>query len=388
MNLNEKPIYFPGLNGLRFIAAFIVVICHVEQRKMDLGFANFFDQYFFQNAAGLGVTLFFVLSGFLITYLLLVEKKTYGKIGLKNFYIRRILRIWPLYYLIVILACFVFPHISWFDLPEMENYRDNFDFKLLMLILILPNVLHILHADVPYSGQTWSIGVEEQFYLLWPFLFQWIKKYILVLLFIIAIVVILGNGFLYVANNFFEEQDRPSSGAYKTLHFIGTYFTFFRIGSMAMGGIGACLLFFDHRWKKIFVNSFAEAAAWILLLILLVMKVRIPYVYNEVFSVIFFVIILNAGSGKSIFHFLLENRPMHYLGKISYGIYMYHAIAIVLVIKLFNKLGFSFSVTVTILLDFFVLAATILLAGLSYQFFEKPLIRRKIGFQRVKSGDE
>ena len=91
-----KKIYFPNLNGLRFIAAFMVIVHHVEQFKSLFGLENVFHESPFISIVGkLGVVLFFVLSGFLITYLLLVEEEVTGTISIKSFYIRRFLRIWP-----------------------------------------------------------------------------------------------------------------------------------------------------------------------------------------------------------------------------------------------------------------------------------------------------
>ena len=99
-------VYFPNLNGLRFIAAFLVILSHLEWIKMTEGMENYASAPFIKNLGSLGVSLFFVLSGFLISYLLLQEKKDTGDISIKNFYVRRILRIWPLYYITVILAFF------------------------------------------------------------------------------------------------------------------------------------------------------------------------------------------------------------------------------------------------------------------------------------------
>src|SRR5262245_59932952 len=95
-------VYFPNLNGLRFIAALAVIIHHIEQQKADFCLPNSFGAAPIQLFGELGVVLFFVLSGFLLTYLLLEEEKTTATIGIRNFYIRRILRIWPLYFLIII----------------------------------------------------------------------------------------------------------------------------------------------------------------------------------------------------------------------------------------------------------------------------------------------
>ena len=105
-NRNLK-LYFPNLNGLRFIAAFFVIINHTEQLKAfyDLGDGVISD--FAKNIGKLGVMLFFVLSGFLITYLLITEERLFGLIHTKKFYIRRFLRILPLYTLLIILVFFI-----------------------------------------------------------------------------------------------------------------------------------------------------------------------------------------------------------------------------------------------------------------------------------------
>ena len=121
---NDK-VYFPGLNGLRFFAAFSVVVTHIELVKHFKGYPTLWVenasdeltlthilQKIIFHAGGLGVYFFFVLSGFLITYLLLVEKAKTGTVAVKKFYWRRVLRIWPLYYLIVILGFFVIPYIT------------------------------------------------------------------------------------------------------------------------------------------------------------------------------------------------------------------------------------------------------------------------------------
>src|SRR4051812_19584104 len=94
-------VYFPGLYGLRFFAAMMVIVSHIELFKGYHGFANgYASNLAIYELGRMGVTLFFVLSGFLISYLLLVEKETTGTISIGRFYIRRILRIWPLYYLL------------------------------------------------------------------------------------------------------------------------------------------------------------------------------------------------------------------------------------------------------------------------------------------------
>ncbi|GHT66178.1 hypothetical protein AGMMS50239_27220 [Bacteroidia bacterium] len=92
--IEQDKIYFPNLNGLRFIAALMVIVCHLEQFLFIFGYANHWSSVSILGT--LGVQLFFVLSGFLITYLLLSEENKTKTISIKDFYIRRILRIWPL----------------------------------------------------------------------------------------------------------------------------------------------------------------------------------------------------------------------------------------------------------------------------------------------------
>ena len=92
---------FPGLNSLRFMAAFLVLMHHSETIKSKHGIVNFDWLGLFKNG-GNAVTFFFVLSGFLITYLLLKERHKTATTSIKNFYLKRVLRIWPLYFLLVL----------------------------------------------------------------------------------------------------------------------------------------------------------------------------------------------------------------------------------------------------------------------------------------------
>jgi len=141
--------HFKGLNTLRAIAALVVVLGHIELVKVQQAIPYLIDQSKFDLPDGhIGVVLFFVLSGFLITYLLLKEKETTGGISFKKFYMRRILRIWPLYYLILLLSYLFF----------------EADYPLSSILLtgsIFPNVAHSLNMVWPTSPQIWSIGVEE-----------------------------------------------------------------------------------------------------------------------------------------------------------------------------------------------------------------------------------
>ena len=172
----SKIVYLPGLNGIRAIAAFLVLCWHIYQYLELWGIKTNLDN----SISGFGVTLFFVLSGYLITYLLLIEKERYGTIKIKNFYIRRILRIWPIYYL-AILGSFIMV-ISGLNYFEYKTILPNY----LYYIFMLANIPFTFGTSLYCITPLWSIGVEEQFYAFWPMLFKHSKKIIYSVIFVIV----------------------------------------------------------------------------------------------------------------------------------------------------------------------------------------------------------
>tara|TARA_B100000809_G_scaffold141390_1_gene138972 strand:- start:1301 stop:1816 length:516 start_codon:yes stop_codon:yes gene_type:complete len=165
------------------------MIHHIEQMKSISKIENYWETISFVGIIGkLGVVLFFVLSGFLITYLLLAEEQSFNKISIKNF-LRRILRIWPLYYLIIFLVFFVLPNIEIFTFPGhgKDVIYSNLFWKLILFAIFFPNLVLSLLGIVPYASHTWSIGVEEQHYFIWPIILKYIKKYRVLLMFVIVV---------------------------------------------------------------------------------------------------------------------------------------------------------------------------------------------------------
>lgn len=150
--------YFPGLDPLRFFAALMILLVHVDLVKSFFNLETTTTTPFFMRMdfGGTGVNFFFVLSGFLITYLLLCEKDKHTTISLKKFYMRRILRIWPLYYLILLIGFFILPHIHNINLPYFENhFQINFTPNLILYLLLLPQVAFAIFPAVPHIGQSW-----------------------------------------------------------------------------------------------------------------------------------------------------------------------------------------------------------------------------------------
>src|SRR5438270_445539 len=175
-------IFFPGLNFVRAYAALGVVVWHMRQLMML--FRVPISEPFYDALSRVfprgddGVMLFFVLSGFLITYLLMAEQRRTGTVAVAKFYVRRVLRIWPLYFLLVLLGFAILPLvIGWEHYPYLGK-DENFFGRLALYLVLMPNVAYALWPGGVPIGHLWSIGVEEQFYLLWPALMKWCRRYL------------------------------------------------------------------------------------------------------------------------------------------------------------------------------------------------------------------
>lgn len=338
---------------------------------------------FFGIIGGLGVTFFFVLSGFLITYLLLTEKKITNKINVKKFYMRRILRIWPLYFFIIFLTLCCLNRFDFFYLKGWtENTFSNLFEKILLYLFFLPNIVAVVFYPVLFSSQIWSIGVEEQFYLIWPILIKYFRNTLKLLLFVI---------FFYVSAviiiSFFKRTETDPV-TIKNLQIISEIIALTRIDCMAIGGVGAYIIFSERKYftKIIFTNIF-QILLYILVTILLLSGVSFRYFNMELYSVLFCLIILNISSNSNTI-IQLDNRVLNYLGKISYGIYMYHPIAILIVLKIVKNSIFKTNLIFqNIIIYCVVFLITICLSSLSYKFFEKKFINIKVKFSEIISGD-
>ena len=183
-------VFFPNLNGLRAIGALTVVFGLIELSKKEFGLPNLLGSfYYFKFTSGhLGVLLFYTLSGFLITYLLFVVKINFNTINIKEFLIRRALRIWPIYYLAVFFTLFFFP-LFIFDYPGRVFLSDDRFWPIFFIYFFLvPNFGSVGIGGAGGIFQLGTIGTEEQFYWIWPFFIKFFKRIdVFLLLFFIFI---------------------------------------------------------------------------------------------------------------------------------------------------------------------------------------------------------
>lgn len=375
---SKKQIFLPGLNGVRFIAAFLVILDHTELFKSYMGLRSWWSEDYSSFLGNFGVTIFFTLSGFLITYLLREEINLTGRnISLRNFYMRRILRIWPLYYLILILSFFVLPHLGILKLSVWGDglfSQGQFSERLLLFTFLLPNIAFVFYPIVPFGNVLWSVGVEEQFYLFWPVLIKKIRKTI----FSIA----LGCLAIYMAAKFMILFTSTEAGGGKAFLLIDKT----RFSCMLIGAIASGLTNLD--WLK---SKWVQWTSLLLFCLMMLNLINFRYyglIRNEAHAVVIALLLINISlNSKTIFR--LENPLLDYLGKISYGLYVYHSIMAVLVLNLMVPYYQSISFTSwSILVIAFVLILTIVVSHLSYFFFEKKLLNKKAKYSTVISGDQ
>lgn len=365
---------------MRFLAALAVVVTHIELLKGQYSKPNLWnDNKLIFELGGLGVVFFFVLSGFLITFLLLKEKENSGTISVVKFYSRRVLRIWPLYFLLMIIGFFVLPLFPAFNHVYFTPFfKENFWSNFLLYLFILPNLALAMFKPVPHIGQLWSIGVEEQFYLMWPWLVKHSKNLLRILVIVIAVCLL-----LKVLFQMLVWYNPENSSLLKIKTFIATL----KFESMAIGGIGAWCVY-NKKYLRLILNNTLMFAS--LFMILISVYFTPGFIQDGVFifqSLLFLIVIINVSSNPNSV-LKLENKTFVFLGNISYGIYMYHMIMIVAVMLLMEKLGVAVdnSLPSQCLIYSLSVGLTILVSWVSYRYFETFFIKLKKKVTVISSG--
>ena len=343
----------------------------------------------------IGVIFFFVLSGFLITYLLLEEKRVSNTVEVKKFYMRRILRIWPLYYFLLILGFFVLHHIPLFEVISQEDeFFKHYWLNLVSYLFLLPNLsFAVVMEAVPNLGHLWSIGVEEQFYLLWPLLLKFSKKPMRTLwTFLIGVLAFKIVSLIVIRVLFPGPPPDPDLMIFSPVETFKRFVGSLKFEAMAIGGIGAGWVFYGRQ--KILRLLYHQSSQWLALAaipaIVLLTPVKLYSALYLLFSIPFLVIILNVATNPACVY-RLQGPVLNYLGKISYGIYMYHLICIAFVFHLLDYwLHFPLRLEGwhSALLYVFSIPLTLGVSALSYHFLEYPFIRKKRTFTTVISGDD
>jgi peptidoglycan/LPS O-acetylase OafA/YrhL len=361
-----KREHFQSIDALRFFAFLKVYLLHIP---LDAKFPNFLE---IKSGGGIGVSFFFVLSGFLISYLLFLEKANANRIDLLNFYKRRAFRIWPLFFLMVLVA-FLLP----FDLKQelgLHMVGGGYDFDWRFSFTFLENYKMIAMDQFPKTTPLsvfWSLCIEEHFYIVWGILFFFLssKNVFRMLLFSVVIAWI----------------SRAYESYYTTNLIIETNDLFTNLDYFSCGGILAYVFVF----YKVQLNSLLlKIGKWNLKLCLLGLALLLIF-HNQLipeptkFSFIFKPSIIAAVFTLIICLFIsaesgivIKSKLLNYLGVRSYGLYVFHIIAIHMLYQFYLlhhiKIDTSLSLIIFMLISF---SITVLVAMFSYRYFEKPILR-------------
>jgi peptidoglycan/LPS O-acetylase OafA/YrhL len=360
--------YHPELDVLRFVAFLAVFMHHALPRDARLYINNGLSQTATQwlltakEAGAFGLDLFFALSAYLITELLLREHASRGTFSVSAFYVRRALRIWPLYFTFLALTIFVVPTIF----P-----RESFGLVYIISFALFVGNWACAAKGIPFSvaGPLWSISVEEQFYIGWPLLLRFFGVNRLRQLAVVMLLLALLTRILLAV--------------YGVKHPGVWCNTLARLDPIALGAI----LAFTLRGRAPQINKvlrlvlcgLAFASWWLIARYLSHDGASsiATYALSGLTSAVLLVAVLRSEAR------LLNVAPFSwlvYLGRISYGLYVFHLLSLALMMNvvvvpvLGIPLGFELRVLASFLL-------TVALAALSYIWLEQPFLKLKDRFR-------
>lgn len=356
---NKQDKKLPNLDPLRFFLVFLVILSHVSGLSKTVGVPYYDGHPIFVKGGGQAVHIFFVLSGFLIIKLLYLEKEKTGTVNIGHFYLRRILRIYPVYYAVLtfglIFYCFILPRIG-----EVDEVTHHIKEAIILCVGFMPNVLSAIYKVGAILFVLWSIGVEEQFYLMIAPVVKYLK--VSRLTFLLAAFTVI----------YFVLFNTP---IFDPVRKFKIYYYFF-----SMGGLVSVL---DYQGKIEFLK-FKQPFRVILYVVFFASFLfdspanHALLLIREVFFVILYaLVILNLATETQ---FVIRNKAINYLGKISYGIYMYHVIAIYMVLFPFMKfkgLAHLNSGVTIVLINILVILLSVFIAHLSYIIMEKRILTLK-----------
>jgi peptidoglycan/LPS O-acetylase OafA/YrhL len=336
--------YFGELDGLRTVAIAMVVWNHAGSGSDFFGW-------------GLGVKLFFTISGFLITTILLREQARTGTISLKNFHVRRALRIFPLYFAVLGV------YTGLVLLTERDTARGAQFFQNLPYYLTFTSNLFIDFDGGPVVFYfAWSLSAQEQFYLLWPSVMRFARRWWLPLALMMAVLLAAGG-----------VREAVQGGLDQSRLIIRILARF--DPTLALGALAAYLLHRPGGYRAVFPlvgSAWSAPLAVALALAQVIFPTTPEFVPRMAMMLLVMTCVVRPGN---VLAPILDNRAVRYVGTVSYGIYLMHMLSIHVVRRVVPD-GSRLAI--------FALAfpATILAASLSFRYFETPVMNLKRYFIR------
>lgn len=343
MNGNKQ---LPCFNGWRAVAILLVLGLHTEYTPgMPPPLSDFVCRTF---DGWLGVRFFFTISGFLITWLMLQEENTAGRMSLKHFYVRRALRILPVYLACILVLAFL----------QLAGVAAQKGFIWLQLFTFTRNFYQTGHFECPVSLHFWSLSVEEQFYLVWPLVFVLLARSTRTRIWFLAGTIGLSIGSKTIA---------LLGGYDRHLYFLfQDYSTFHYLDCLAYGCLGAMLLNTQPGGLKKFFEKYLFPV--FLLACLLLLAPELAGLGMGLQSAGFALLLLQSVVVPGFRPFqILNHRWMVAVGILSYSLYIWQQL--VFLLWPFPRQWFLS------------LPATFVAAWLSYNFLERPFFSLRSKFR-------
>jgi peptidoglycan/LPS O-acetylase OafA/YrhL len=380
--VKEPRFYLPQLDALRFFAFFSVFLLHtlpsiVVENHAGWGRPLALVGSAIERSGENGVELFFLLSSFLITELLTGEKRQTGDIHLKKFYIRRVLRIWPLYYFMVLIGLAVQPLSPQYHLT----------FPLLLSYLFFVNNWHVMLHGFTWSPiyPLWTVSTEEQFYLIWPLAMRTLSRRALLRISALAIIVV--PLLAYSGKSYLWRTGKTESVV---------LLLFFPLGGL----LSMVLKKQPSPWplRRMLGIFLLGLVCWLAGGICA--RETGGMIASSPSAALLGKSIIGAGTVLIFLAFLRSNptiwpKSIIYLGKISFGLYVYHVLvydgvtAAAKWVGLGIRTGPNHSIINLLISCGVILPATLLgtiaIASLSYRFLERPFLLMKDRFAFVHS---
>ena len=363
---NHKSKYFSELNSLRFIGFIGIFFGHVffsnNTELLNSSIYTVFHDYG-KILGFISLDSFFVLSSFLITWKALEELNFSNNFNFKNFLVRRTLRIWPLYFLVVLLGYLIVYFLTYFN-NSINSLPSFWSF-----------LFFILNFDIIENGYDflffmvflWTISVEEQFYIFWAVILKWFNNHILK----ISILLILMS---LIFRIYFLSS--PINLNFNTISALGNF------------GVGSVIAISAFKKDKLLSliqqlskNKIALIYSFMILVFLLspvLWKINSFIIIQRfVFSIFFAFIILEQSYCHHSFFKFSQIKVFDFFGKISFGLYCYHGLIITIILKLdLNQSIFNNLIIYPIL----ILISTILISYISYRYYELKFLNLKSRF--------
>ncbi len=350
--------YIRGFDGLRCVSIVFVLLTHLGIYD-QLTANNYLSDRFLHLISGYtGVNIFFTLSGFLITRILLSTKASTGRISFFNFYSRRFLRLLPpliIFYLTI--AVLMYAH-------QIGMSKVGLLYSIFYIYNFVPHRYYTVEL-----GPTWSLAVEEQFYIFWPLIIHFFKKSGILLLAVLLITACL------IGSTWLPQLSVRYHGKLILLNDYSDVIRWFipAVAPIMVGSVFSLLLFTSQKLYDYLIRK--NGFLFFGFLLLFFSPLYLPAGFSD-----YYFVIQSIGAAsllswllfnqRSVMARILEFKPIAYLGKISYGIYIYHGIFIttgspgIILIQRYP-------------LNVFL---TLLTAILSYEFIEKRILKFKAKF--------